>query len=138
MLFDESPRADSRRLRQFAAALIVLTTVLAAMKWRRHGVITTPVALAALVGWTIGAVGLVAPSRIAWLFHAVSAITRPIGRVVSEVVVIVLYFGIVTPIALVCRLAGRDRLQRRFDPQAASYWVRREPEPGVEHYFRQS
>jgi EamA domain-containing membrane protein RarD len=138
MLFDESPRAGARQLRQFAAALLVMTTAVAAMRWRRYGLIGTPVALSALAGWTIGVIGLVAPSRIAWLFHAVSALTRPIGRVVSELVVLLLYFGIVTPIALVCRLAGRDRLQRRFDRQAASYWVRREPEPGIEHYFRQS
>lgn len=138
MLFDDSTRADARRLRQFAAALIVLTTVAAALRWRRHGLITTPLALAAVAGWILGAIGLAAPLKIAWLFHAVGAVTRPIGRVVSEVVVVVLYFGIITPIALLARLAGRDRLQRRIDRGAKTYWIRREAEPGIDHYFRQS
>jgi hypothetical protein len=138
MLFDDSPRADARQLRQFAAALIVLTTAAVAMRWRRHGLITMPLTFAAIGGWSIGALGLAAPLKIAWLFHALSAITRPIGRIVSEVVVLALYFGIITPIALLAGLAGRDRLRRRFDRQAATYWIRREPEAGVDRYFRQS
>ncbi len=50
-------------------------------------------------------------------------------RVVSPLVLGILYFGMFTPIAFAMRLRGRDAMRRRTDPQAASYWIRREP-PG--------
>jgi hypothetical protein len=51
-----------------------------------------------------------------------------LGRIVSPVVLGVIYFGILTPIAFLARLFGRDelRLKRRTD---TSYWVSRNP-PG--------
>jgi hypothetical protein len=35
----------------------------------------------------------------------------------------VLFFTVLTPIGLVLRLAGRDRLRLRPRPDAASYWL---------------
>jgi hypothetical protein len=34
----------------------------------------------------------------------------------------VLFFAVVTPIAFVMRLAGRDPLGLRFEPKRPSYW----------------
>jgi hypothetical protein len=48
-----------------------------------------------------------------------------------------MYFGVITPVALLFRLLGRDALQRRFQPQTDTYW---RPKPGatdVHSYFRQ-
>jgi hypothetical protein len=51
------------------------------------------------------------------------------GRVVSPVVLGVIFFGVFTPVAAVMRLCGRDVMCRRFDAAARSYWVKRDP-PG--------
>jgi hypothetical protein len=37
----------------------------------------------------------------------------------------VLFFCVLTPIALVLRLAGRDPLRLRLDHRAPSYWIER-------------
>jgi hypothetical protein len=37
-----------------------------------------------------------------------------------------LFFGVVTPLAIILRVVGRDRLQLRRQPQKASYWVIRQ------------
>jgi hypothetical protein len=37
----------------------------------------------------------------------------------------ILFFVLLTPVGLVLRLAGRDRLRLRFQPLAPSYWVPR-------------
>jgi hypothetical protein len=50
-------------------------------------------------------------------------------RIVSPVVLGGMYFLVITPFGIVMRLAGRDALQRRLDPKARSYWVKRDP-PG--------
>ena len=50
-------------------------------------------------------------------------------RVVSPLVMAVLFFVVLTPFAVVMRLAGRDPMRRVFDSEAASYWIAREPGP---------
>ena len=138
MLFEPSRGADRRQLRQFAAALMVFVSAAVALRWRRLGQVGAPAMLAALVGYVLGVTGLVAPRTIAWLYVALSTITRPIGRVLSEVMLLILYFGVVTPIAALGRLAGRDRLQRRLGLGNESYWVSRPRVSDISQYFRQS
>ncbi len=50
-------------------------------------------------------------------------------RIVSPVALGVIFFGAITPYALVMRLFGRDALLLRKGSARPSYWVRREP-PG--------
>lgn len=49
--------------------------------------------------------------------------------IVNPVVMALLFFGTVVPMGLLMRLAGKDPLRLKRDPQAASYWVVRAP-PG--------
>ena len=50
-------------------------------------------------------------------------------RLVTPVVMALLFYGTVTPIALVLRLLGKDLLRLRIDRGADSYWLERRP-PG--------
>lgn len=50
-----------------------------------------------------------------------------LSRVVTPVVLGLLFFVTVTPIALLMRLLGKDPLRLRRDPKAASYWITRSP-----------
>jgi Saxitoxin biosynthesis operon protein SxtJ len=50
-------------------------------------------------------------------------------RVVSPIVLGLLFFVTVTPMALLMRILGKDPLRLRRDPNAASYWIHRTP-PG--------
>jgi hypothetical protein len=52
-----------------------------------------------------------------------------LGRVVSPVVLGIIFFGVFTPTGVVMRLFGRDAMCRKLDPAARSYWVHRDP-PG--------
>ena len=50
-------------------------------------------------------------------------------RVVSPVVLGVIFYGVFTPIGFVMRMAGRDTMKRKFKPAAPTYWIERDP-PG--------
>ncbi|MCB2099762.1 MAG: hypothetical protein KDE22_02750 [Rhodobacterales bacterium] len=50
-------------------------------------------------------------------------------KIVSPLIMGLLFFVTVTPMALLLRLLGKDPLHRSFDPKADSYWIRRDP-PG--------
>lgn len=88
-------------------------------------------------GWALAAAAAllaVALARAAWLapFNRVwFRFGLLLQRVVHPVVLAVIYFGVVTPTGLVLRALGNDPLRRRREPDAATYWIRRDP-PGPE------
>ena len=77
------------------------------------------------------------PQALRPLYLGLSAITFPIGLVVSQIIALVLYYLILTPVALVFKIIGRDPMLRTLDPEAKSYWHARPPQPPAERYFRQ-
>ena len=88
-------------------------------------------------GVVLAAVGLTRPQWLRWLFVALSLLTAPIGLAVSELVLVVIYFGVLTPLATVFRLVGRDALERKLEPHAATYWQPHPPTTDARRYFRQ-
>jgi hypothetical protein len=50
-------------------------------------------------------------------------------KVISPLMLGVIYFGVITPMSLLLRWRDKDILHCKYDPRAASYWIRRDP-PG--------
>jgi hypothetical protein len=48
-----------------------------------------------------------------------------VSSIAGSLLIGVLFFCVVTPLGLVMRLAGRDRLRLRFDRAVPSYWIAR-------------
>ena len=67
---------------------------------------------------------MLAPLNRAWLYVGLL-----LQRVVSPVVLGILFFLTVTPIGLLMRLTGKNPLRLGFDREAQSYWIDRQP-PG--------
>jgi hypothetical protein len=51
-----------------------------------------------------------------------------LGFVVSNVLLTVFFFIVITPIGLVARLSGKDFLRLKLDRNATSYWMPRASE----------
>lgn len=79
--------------------------------------------------WAIAAVllvlGLVFPALLHWPKTIWFWITGKIGIAVNFLLLSVIFYFVVTPVALFFRLIGRDPLRRHWDKEAASYWVER-------------
>lgn len=54
-----------------------------------------------------------------------------LGRVVSLLVLTILYCFMIVPIGFLMRITGKQSLHVRLEPRATTYWVKREP-PGLE------
>ena len=52
-----------------------------------------------------------------------------LGKVVSPLALGILFYGVLTPVAVAIRLAGKDPLRLKLNPEADSYWIERKP-PG--------
>jgi hypothetical protein len=80
---------------------------------------------------TVARTHWIAPFNRAWM-----KLAELLHRVVSPVVLGVIYFGLFTPVALAMRAFGRDAMKRRFEPGAPSYWTRRDPPGPPDDSFR--
>ena len=81
--------------------------------------------------------GFVSLTLTRWIFVGLMAVTLPIGLVVSFAVMTVFFFGLLTPVGLVFRLMKRDVLNRKFDPEASTYWQPHKQVHDSERYFQQ-
>jgi hypothetical protein len=95
------------------------------------------VVIGTMLLWQVGSLRV---ARVLWgiglglalLYYAVRPLRRPlyygwmrlvypIGWVISHVALAIVYYGIMTPLGLVMRLFGRDKLERRLEPTVESY-----------------
>ena len=53
-----------------------------------------------------------------------------IGGVISKLILLILFYAVFTPVALVLRLLGKDLLHKRLDNKASTYWEERKEQPG--------
>lgn len=117
-------RPSEAELRQFSHISLVGFPLLAWLLL--HVTLGVPPA----VVWSVAAVGpaalllgLVHP-RLVWpVYVLMMLVALPIGFVVSAVLLRLIYYMLFTPIALWFRLTGRDAMERRFEPEADSYWT---------------
>lgn len=75
------------------------------------------------------AVALARPALLAPLNRIWTRFGLLLHKVVNPIVMGVMFFLVVTPTGLLMRLAGKDPMRLKRDPQAASYWIERAP-PG--------
>ncbi len=125
-----------RQLGLFGACWLVFFGIIAAIvSGRTDSSIAT--AVMGSVAVVVPAVGWIRPAvmRIAYLGMAYA--TFPIGLIVSHVILLVVYYLVVTPIGLLMRLLGHNPMGRGFDADVDTYWVAREADDGLERYFRQ-
>ncbi len=83
------------------------------------------------------ALAFTAPRAMKPVFVVLMYLSFPIGFVLSHVMFVLFFLGLITPIALFMRVIGRDALHRKRDPGATSYWTRREPVTDTKRYFKQ-
>ena len=136
MQWSDLPLNPSRRtLRQFAILWILFFGGLAAWRWFALDQRTLAVTLAVL-GATIGSLGLIAPSVVRPIFVGWTVMAFPLGWVVSRVVLLLIFGLVITPLGIIFRLRGRDVLQLRRSSRQ-THWS---PKPTVSDsssYFRQ-
>ena len=102
------------------------------------GAARVPVA-AGLVGLGVlsALLSLVAPRANRAIYVGLSVVAFPIGFVVSHVVLALIFFFLISPIALAFRIARRNELRLGSDAAASSYWSPVRKQRASESYFSQ-
>ena len=129
-LFKPTPRM----LRQFAAAWLAFFLILSAVAlWKRHN---PPMSSALAVVALLGIAGLMKPNLARVPFIVASCVTYPIGWLVSQIVLALLFYGVITPIGFFLKIRGRDVLQLRGESKQSSFWIKRGPPPAPDRYLK--
>ncbi len=120
--------------RKFALSFAAIFLFIAAYGyWKSGHVATGLVALAALfagLGWL--APRMLHPLNVAWL-----KLGLLLYRVVSPVIMAIMYLVAIVPMGIALRLAGKDLLGRKPDRSGtASYWHERSTDDGASPSFK--
>jgi len=125
-----------KTLRQFAGGWLVFFLGAAALQGLSRGQPRLGVFFA-ILAVVVGGLGLLKPVMIRWLFVSWMVVAFPIGWTISQLMVGLMFYGIITPVALLFRVRGRDPLCRKPKMDATTYWSAKETPTDVRRYLRQ-
>jgi hypothetical protein len=109
--------------RKFTWASVAAPTLLALVgAWRGRWPWLVPAAVGA-VALGVALVALLRPGLFRGWYRGGRWFGHQMGRIMGAVVLTVLFFLVLTPLALVLRLMGRSPLVLKPDPGMASYWT---------------
>ena len=128
---------DTPKLRQFAyAAPVGFGLVGLLVAWRLGATLAPSFWL-----WGIGlatlVAGLIKPISVKPLYLLLSAVTAPIGFVIGNLALLLVYVLLIVPIALVFKLIGRDTMTRKFRDGKESHWQEHRGTRDLKRYYRQ-
>lgn len=132
-VFRINTKPADRQLRQFGLLCIVLLPVITWI-WGGSG---STIGAAALIGAGLGLLGIFAPGTLKTLFVGLVLISFPIGLILGELILLMIFIGVFLPMALLFRIMGRDVLQRRMSAESETFWVPRSAPSNVRRYFQQ-
>ena len=75
------------------------------------------------IGMVLTAFGVIWPRALNYVYIAWMALAFTVGFVMANVILALFFFLFITPIGLLARLLRKDFIARKWDKQAASYWV---------------
>ena len=112
--------------RSFGIVFAVFAALIAAISWYHDG---------AHWRWWLGGsllfalIAMARPPLLGPLNRLWTKFGLLLAAVVSPVVLGLIFYLCITPIGFLMRLFGKDPMRLRLDPEAETYWIRREP-PG--------
>lgn len=123
---------DATTLRKFGRMFFIVFGLLAFAAWRKGSMPGAGVLVG--LGVLSALVGQVAPSALAAPYRGWMAFAGVLHAISSRVLLALIFFGMVTPLGILMRLTGRDRLHLGKAKQD-SFWEPREQRTFDKDYF---
>jgi saxitoxin biosynthesis operon SxtJ-like protein len=110
--------------RSFGLVFAVVFSIIACWPFLYWG---SPRWWALAVAAAFAVVALVRPQLLRSLNRMWMALGRLLHKIVSPLVMGIIFFATVTPTGWIMRLRGKDLLSLKLRPDQKSYWIRRDP-----------
>ena len=119
-------KQDDKALRSYGFVMAgALALIGAAMRFIGHHPVRATWTWAVAGAFLL--LGLLVPRALKGLHRVWMGLAFVLGWFVSRILLGVIFYGIITPIAVGMKLAGRDVLRERIDRGAKTYWLPRQP-----------
>ena len=135
-LIDVNWNPPRRQLRQFAVLFLIFIGGLGTVLYFKGKPLIVSEILWNL-SWVVCLAGLIYPPLVRPVYVAMMAVALPIGFVVSTLLMVIIYYLILTPIGLAMRPFGYDPMRMRPVAGSGSLWIERPGKRDVRRYFRQ-
>ncbi len=114
---------------------VVFALIGAVLSYRRGHLVPIPFGISA----AFAAIAMLIPSILKPLNKLWFLFGMLLHKIVSPIVLAILFYGILLPTGVLMRIVGSRPLSLKFDPNMPSYWVERKP-PGpppetMQHQF---
>jgi len=117
---------NRRQLRSFGITLGIAILVIAGVLYWRNA---PGVVLVSSIGVLFLTAGLAAPAILRRLYKPWMALAVLMGFVMTRILLTLIFVLLFIPTGLLMRLFGRDPLRRKLDPDAKTYWIRKQYDP---------
>ena len=129
-------RDESKDLKQFGIVLAAILIVFGAIHFLKHRMILSQWFCS--VGLIALCLGLAAPRMLKNVYAIFLKVAHAIGWFNTRVILILIYYAILTPIAIIVRICGKDLLDRKIEKSVSSYWaIRQSAKPTKEQLEKQ-
>ena len=128
---------DNKQLRAFGIIALIASMAIGLLFYLLKGLSPLWLLVIFAAGCAVFLISRISVTLTRVIYIGLTAITLPIGLVVSFILLAVFYFLLITPLGLLFRLMGRDTLNRKFERTTKSYWVPYEPPDSLDRYFQQ-
>jgi len=125
---------SNRQLRQFGTIWLICLPLIG---WIWGAELNSILGLG-VIGLFIAILGCVTPFVLKPVFVGMQIVAMPVGIVLSEAALLLIFFGVFLPLGLVFRIARRIALKKSFNSSQDSYWEAKQRTTDVAMYYRQS
>ncbi|MBL9126649.1 MAG: hypothetical protein JNL97_03325 [Verrucomicrobiales bacterium] len=123
-------------VRQFGFVCLAVLGIAGLVFALKHGRTTLGYGLIGC-GVVCALLGSVAPSLFRWVFTGSMLLAFPIGFVVSQVMLVFLFFVVFLAVGVFLRLRGWDVMVKQRKPAGTSYWQDKTTPTDPKRYLRQ-
>ena len=78
------------------------------------------------VAATFFTIGLLMPAALKYVYKAWMSLAVVMGFIMTRVIMVIIFYLLVTPIGLIASITGKKFLDMKIDRQAKSYWLARD------------
>ena len=110
---------NKKELRKFGILVAVVLLLLSLWSWSKEGHPHVGV----VVGLSFLAIAILFPAGLVLFYYPWMKLGKVLEYVNIRFMAGIVYYGLITPTALICRLMKKDGLRIKLDSDVQSYWL---------------
>ena len=128
-------KGDKSDWKKFGITMgIILTIIGSYLLWKKNNYFEYFFFVAAV----FFILGLILPAALKYVYKAWMSLAVVMGFIMTRVIMVIIFYLIVTPIGLIASITGKEFLDMKIDQNAKSYWLARKGAQNVKaDYERQ-